>query len=371
MAKSYRHSDKRAHIPSKEEAGYEDANPNVQKGKKKMHIPVNPIIERGRDPELFWMHKYNNDKQIALLLDAIAGSNDKEEIKELAAELRETVLDPDSGNVRWKELLEVDIRSLYRYEHIAPEKLIKGLHRLVEEKQDQPDLFSTNELFGNALEKDELEKVSEYYQHNDGWSNRLIQGDSLLVMSSLLEREGMAGQVQMIYIDPPYGIKYGSNWQMKLNDRNVSDSKDDHLSGEPEVIKAYRDTWELGIHSYLSYLKDRLLAVRELLKESGSCFVQISDENVHLVRNLMDEVFGSENFISLISFVTTSGFQSSTLSRAGDYLIWYGKDKESLKYRQLFKRKILGGEGSSGYNYLELKGGSERTLTQRRKMTQL
>lgn len=344
MAKSYRHSDKRAHIPSKEEAGYEDANPNVQKGKKKLQIPVNPVIERGRDPELFWMHKYNNDKEIALLLDAIAGSNDKEEIKELAAELRETVLNPDSGNERWKELLEVDIRSLYRYEHIAPEKLIKGLHRLVEEKQDQPDLFSTNELFGNALEKDELEKVSEYYQHNDGWSNRLIQGDSLLVMSSLLEREGMAGQVQMIYIDPPYGIKYGSNWQMKVNDRSMSSSSPDKdLSGEPEVIKAYRDTWELGINSYLSYLKERLLAARELLKESGSCYVQISDENVHLVRNLMDEVFGSENFINLIKFKTTTARTATYLSNVNDYLIMYGKNIKETKFRRLFQEKEIEG----------------------------
>lgn len=361
MAKSYRHSDKRAHIPSKEEAGYEDANPNVQKGKKKLQIPVNPVIERGRDPELFWMHKYNNDKEIALLLDVIAGSNDKEEIKELAAELRETVLNPDSGNERWKELLEVDIRSLYRYEHIAPEKLIKGLHRLVEEKQDQPDLFSTNELFGNALEKDELEKVSEYYKHNDGWSNRLIQGDSLLVMSSLLEREGLAGQVQMIYIDPPYGIKYGSNWQMKLNDRNVTDGKDDHLSGEPEVIKAYRDTWELGIHSYLSYLKERLLAARELLKESGSCFVQISDENVHLVRNLMDEVFGSENFVRLIFYKTTTGLGQKLLDKCGDYVVWYAKNKDEIKYRELYEKKS---SETSGYNRIELADGNTLTISE-------
>lgn len=362
MAKSYRHSDKRAHIPSKEEAGYENANPNVQKGKKKFQIPVNPVIERGRDPELFWMHKYNNDKEIALLLDAIAESNDKEEIKELAAELRESVLSPEIGNGRWKELLEIDIRSLYRYEHIAPEKLIKCLHRLVEEKQDQHDLFSTNELFGNALEKDELEKVSEYYQHSDGWSNRLIQGDSLLVMSSLLEREGMAGQVQMIYIDPPYGIKYGSNWQMKLNNRNVTDGKDNHLSGEPEVIKAYRDTWELGIHSYLTYLKERLLAARELLKESGSCFVQISDENVHLVRNLMDEVFGSENFVRLIFYKTTTGLGQKLLDKCGDYIIWYAKNIDEIKYRDLFWKKSIDDRLKATYNNLLLPNGEVTTV---------
>ena len=144
---------------------------------------------------------------------------------------------------------------------------------------------------------DELDKVADYYKYSDDWKNRLIQGDSLLVMASLLEREGMAGKVQTIYFDPPYGIKYGSNWQMKLNSRDVKDGSDEHLSGEPEMIKAFRDTWELGIHSYLSYLRDRLIVAKELLTESGSCFVQISDENVHLVRNLMDEVFGSENFM--------------------------------------------------------------------------
>jgi adenine-specific DNA-methyltransferase len=252
--------EKRAHIPSQEEAGYEAASAKVKAGKKKLELPKNPVVHRGQDPELFWMNKYGDDDR--------------------------------------QDLLNVDIRSLYRHEHIAPEKLITGLHRIVEEKQDaeQLDMFSANELFGNALEKDELEKVSDYYHHHDGWTNRLIQGDSLLVMTSLLEREGMAGQVQCFYFDPPYGIKYNSNWQMKLNDRNVKDGKDEHVSGEPEMIKAFRDTWELGIHSYLSYLRDRLLVARELLADSGSCFVQISDENVHLVRCLMDEVFGSENF---------------------------------------------------------------------------
>ena len=148
--------------------------------------------------------------------------------------------------------------------------------------------------------------------YQDGWTNRLIQGDSHLVMASLLEREGMAGQVQTIYLDPPYGIRYGGNWQIKIKEQNVGDN-DEALTGEPEQIKAFRDTWELGIHSYLSYLRDRLLIAKELLTESGSCFVQISDENVHLVRNLMDEVFGSENFVSMISYSTTSGFLTNTL----------------------------------------------------------
>lgn len=310
-------SESRAHIPSKEEAGYEDASPKVLGGKPTLELPKNPVVHRGQDPELFWMNKYGTD-------------------------------DID-------DLLKVDIRSLYRHEHIAPEKLIAGLHRVVEEKNplDQMDLFSANELFGNALEKDELQKVSEYYSHHEGWTNRLIQGDSHLVMASLLEREGMAGQVQTIYIDPPYGIKYNSNWQMKLNDRNVKDGSDEHLTGEPEMIKAFRDTWELGIHSYLTYLRDRLLIARELLTESGSCFVQISDENVHLVRCLMDEVFGSENFVSLINVLKTAGKGSRYLDPISDYLILYAKNSEVLKYRQIFQLKGFGSEKASEYIRIE------------------
>jgi adenine-specific DNA-methyltransferase len=325
---SIRHkSDTRAHIPSKEEAGYEVASPVVQLGAESLELPKNPVVHRGQDPELFWLNKY--------------GANDASDV------------------------LTVDIRSLYRYEHIAPEKLIESLHRVVAEQpqSEQLDIFSTNELFGNALEKDELEKVSDYYSHEDGWTNRLIQGDSHLVMASLLEREGMAGQVQMIYIDPPYGIKYNSNWQMRLNDRNVKDGSDEHLTGEPEMIKAFRDTWELGIHSYLSYLRDRLLIARELLTETGSCFVQISDENVHLVRCLMDEVFGSENYCGEIIFRKTSGTSSTLIGTVNDFLLWYAKNKDQIKYRQLYKSKSMGGEGTLEYKYVEFADGSIRRIT--------
>ncbi len=314
--------DKRAHIPSKEEAGYEDLNPKVQHGKKTLELPKNPIVHRGQDPELFWLNKYGNDDR--------------------------------------DDLLRIDIRSLYRHEHIAPETLIKNLYKITQ--NHQPDLFSINELFGNALEKDELQKVSEYYHHHDGWTNRLIQGDSLLVMASLLEREGMAGQVQTIYFDPPYGIKYGSNWQVKLNKRDVKDGNDEDLSSEPEQIKAFRDTWELGIHSYLSYLRDRLLVAKELLAESGSCFVQISDENVHLVRCIMDEVFGSENFVSEIIYTKTSGQTTKEIPVINDFIIWYAKDKNTLKYRQLYKDKYEG-SGISAYKYVELENNEFRKLS--------
>ena len=320
--KSIKHSkEKRVLIPSQEEAGSESASPKVKGGKEKAEFPKNPIVHRGQDPELFWMNKYGHDDR--------------------------------------EKLLSVDIRSLYRHEHIAPETIIQKLYNVKEVSQEQMNLF---ESFGNGLNLDEIEKVSEYYKHADGWSNRIIQGDSLLVMTSLLEREGMAGKIQTIYIDPPYGIKYGSNWQMKLNNRNVKDGDDTDLTGEPEQIKAYRDTWELGIHSYLSYLRDRLLISKELLTESGSCFVQISDENVHLVRNIMDEVFGSENFVALVCFAKTSTFSTNLLSRSHDYLLWYAKSIETIKFRRLYIPRVERTEGGT-FNWVELPSGESRRLT--------
>jgi adenine-specific DNA-methyltransferase len=292
--------DKRLLIPSREEAGQEAESPVVQ-AKRSVDYPLNPVTTRGQDPELFWMHKY--------------GAAD------------------DQAH------LSVDIRSLYRHEHIEPETMIHRLYRISKSDTPQNDFF-VNETFGNLLGGvDELDKPKHYYKQVHDWRNRLIQGDSLLVMTSLLEREGMAGKVQMIYIDPPYGIKYGSNWQMRMNDRIVKDN-DENLSGEPEVIKAFRDTWELGVHSYLSYLRDRLLVAKDLLTQSGSCFVQISDENVHLVRCLLDEIFGSENFISQITFAKTSGMGSTFLNTTQDYLLWYGTNAENTKYRQLYYAKV-------------------------------
>src|SRR5207248_11222002 len=187
---------------------------------------------------------------------------------------------------------------------------------------EQPSLFERRE------ENPPLRDAIDFYQHAHAWSNRLIAGDSLLVMNSLLEKEGMAGKVQMVYIDPPYGIRYGSNFQPFVNKRDVKDGKDEDLTQEPEMIRAFRDTWELGIHSYLTYLRDRLLLARELLHESGSLFVQISDENVHLVRNLMDDVFGAKNFAALISFSKAAGGLRAA-NRVGvitDYLVWYFRD---------------------------------------------
>lgn len=299
----------RASIPTTELAGEESlvAENMSPEGKYKQ---FKHEFDRGRDPELYWLGKYKND-------DDETKSSD----------------------------LKVDTRSLYRHEEIRPEMLINQLYTL---KADE-NAFGMASLFGNDMPKtvyeDELQRITEYYQHNADWRNRLIQGDSLLVMNSLLQREGMAGRVQMVYIDPPYGIKYASNWQMKLNNRDVKDN-DESLTGEPEMIKAFRDTWELGIHSYLSYLRDRLVLARELLTESGSCFVQISDENVHLVRCLMDEVFGSENFVSQITFrKKLMPLGDKLLEEMSNFIIWYAKDKTMIKYRQLYKETFPNPQG--------------------------
>ena len=320
---SFKHKkEKRAHIPSKEEAGYEQSNPKV-KEKTTAAYPLNPVVHRGDDPELFWLNKYGND-------------------------IRE-------------ETLRVDIRSLYRHEHVSPEMLIKNLYRFREADPDQLSLMSE---FNGMVKVEEAEKPGSYYKHQDEWRNRMILGDSLLVMNSLLEREGMAGKVQMVYIDPPYGIRYNSNWQMKLNSRAVGE-KDEDISGEPEVIKAYRDTWIDGIHTYLSYLRDRLLVVKELLTQSGSCFVQISDENVHLVRNIMDEVFGSENFCRVIAVQKTSGQASKILASTIDFVLWYAKDIDlvSSKYHQLYEDRRIGDTSLDRYDMLLLLDGTTRRMT--------
>lgn len=249
---------------------------------------------------------------------------------------------------------EVPNVSLHIHERIDSQRIARAF--LKKKAFTQPSLFE--DPFADLP----LFKAAHFYEHEQDWSNRLIAGDSLLVMNSLLQKEGMAGKVQMIYIDPPYGIKYNSNFQPFMNKRDISTNDDKDIPAEPEMIKAFRDTWELGIHSYLTYLYDRLLLANELLNETGSCFVQISDENVHLVRVLMDEIFKSSNFISLISFKKTGGFASETLDNVSDYLIWYAKDKEKIKYRQLYKFKA-NIDGYEAYNKVELPDGTYRNMT--------
>jgi len=248
---------------------------------------------------------------------------------------------------------EVSTVSLHVHERIDPKTIIDNVAK-EEPGHKQISLFET--------EKKPLREAIEFYKHKEGWSNRLIAGDSLLVMNSLIEKEGMAGKVQMIYIDPPYGIRYGSNFQPFVNKRDVKDGKDADLTTEPEMIKAFRDTWELGIHSYLTYLRDRLLLASELLNDSGSVFVQISDENVHLVRNILDEVFGVKNFVSQISFrKKTMPLGTKTLEQMHDHIIWYAKNLDSIKYRDLWKEYNI--KGSQDWNWVELKDGQRRKLT--------
>ncbi len=225
---------------------------------------------------------------------------------------------------------EVPTVSLHVHERIDPRTVIEAVRK---RNGSKPQLS----LFAVPEENPPIRQAIEFYRHRHNWTNRLIAGDSLLVMNSLLEKEGLGGQVQMVYIDPPYGIRYGSNFQPFVNQREVTDGKGEDLTSEPEQIRAFRDTWELGIHSYLAYLRDRLLLARELLHESGSCFVQIGDENVHRVGVVMDEIFGAENRVATISYATTGGSSANTLPQVADYLLWYAKDWKRAKYRQLYE----------------------------------
>ena len=204
--------------------------------------------------------------------------------------------------------LEVPAVPIHVQEKVHPQAIVEDVKRRA--LAGRASAGGAADLFADFNGLDDFAKKLEFYQHDQHWTNRLILGDSLLVMASLAEKERLRGRVQCVYFDPPYGIKFGSNWQVSTRKRDVKDAKAEDLTRQPEQIKAFRDTWELGIHSYLSYLRDRLAAARDLLTESGSIFVQIGDENVHLVRCLMDEVFGSNNFCSLITFQKTSSASS-------------------------------------------------------------
>ncbi len=220
---------------------------------------------------------------------------------------------------------ELPTVSLHVHERIDPRSIIEAVRK--KNGNGQPVQGS---LFEDAR-KEPLRQAVEFYKHAHGWSNRMMAGDSLLVMNSLLEKEGLASKVQMVYLDPPYGIRYGSNFQPFVNKRDVKDSKDEDLTAEPEQIRAFRDTWELGIHSYLTYLRDRLLVAREMLHESGSCFVQIGDENLHLVRNLMDDVFGVENFV--VTIIAKKKGATTPTDPVNDHVVWFSKNRKELEKR--------------------------------------
>lgn len=252
-----------------------------------------------------------------------------------------------------KTSFEVPIVSLLTQEKINPKQII---NKYLKETKYQSTL---DHFFDKKIP---LDKKIEFYQHDIDWTNRLILGDSLLIMNSLLNKEGMAGKIQMIYIDPPYGIKYNSNFQVDIGSKDVKDGQDNSLTREPEQIKAFRDTWELGVHSYLSYLRDRLLLSRTLLSETGSIFVQIGIENVHYVRILLDEIFGKKNFCTTICFKKTGSTTGKILSTVNDFILWYARNKDSMKYNQLFKKKELDYETLKYYSKLELPDGTRRNL---------
>lgn len=306
---SIRHGDKRVNIPTAD--AHDLVDPEVAAPRQLLY-PRDPSL----DPQLVWQGK-----------DAA----DAEDLRVVAP-------------------------PLYIQEKIDPQVLVENLRRTASRPEDEPELM----LFEGFDGLEGFQTV-EHYRHQANWSNRMILGDSLQVMGSLAEREDLRGKVQMIYLDPPYGIKFGSNWQVHTNRRDVKDGNLSDIAREVEVIKAFRDTWEKGIHSYLSYLRDRFVVARDLLTESGSIFVQIGDENVHLVRSLLDEVFGSESFISLISFVTTSGFDASTLARAGDYLLWYARDGDAVKVRQLWQE--VERKPGGPYRWIMNPDGSYRGIT--------
>lgn len=298
---SYKHEDKRKRIPTQEES--QMISPRDRRPVKKTY-QYDPSL----DPQLTW-----------------------------------------SGKAELGTEFGVSTVPIYVQEKISPEAIIA---KLKDEGQNEVQFT----LFGDTA-AEQYKKMADFYTHEDNWQNRMILGDSLVVMNSLLEKEGMRGRVQCVYIDPPYGIKFGSNWQVSTKKRDVKDNKTEDFVRQPEQVKAFRDTWELGIHSYLTYLRDRLVVARDLLTESGSCFVQISEENVHLVRNLMDEVFGSENFVSQISYLTTSGRGSKLIDNIYDHIIWYAKDRSGIKYRQLFLERDHAVLGTGQYDYLLTKNG--------------
>lgn len=309
--KSVRHADKRLNIPTEELRDFvadAERTPTPVEYERRLLYPRDPDA----DPQLVWRGK---DAQ-------------------------------DEGP------LTVPAVPIYIQEKIDPKALVEDLRRTTDAPSDtQLSLFA---------DFDGLEgyEAVEFYEHPANWSNRLVLGDALLVMNSLAEKERLRGQVQMIYVDPPYGIKFGSNWQVSTRKRDVRDGKD--ASRQPEQVKAFRDTWKDGIHSYLTYLRDRLVVARELLNDSGSLFVQIGDENVHHVRELLDEVFGPANFVSQIVFRTSGGLGSTRLRRTGDYILWYARDIDQMKFRRLFAHKSTG--EATMYTNVQLPDRSRRPM---------
>lgn len=297
--------------------------------------------------------------------ESIMRDQDKTPIR-LAYERRNRDLDPQlvwrgKDEQDWSDLI-VHAPPLYIQEKVHPKVIIDDLKRVSKARSDARAAPPMADLFADFNGLKDIEARTEFYAHDQHWSNRMISGDSLAVMGSLAEREGLRGKVQCIYFDPPYGIKFNSNFQWSTTSRDVKDGAKDHVTREPEQVRAFRDTWRDGIHSYLTYLRDRLTVARDLLSESGSIFVQIGDENVHRVRALMDEVFGDENFVSEITFVKNSGQTTTLLSGNLDYILWFAKKREAIKYRQLFYDKSIGTNFSGRYDQVLFGDGQVRRV---------
>ena len=362
---SYRHQDRRKNNP---EVGMVTPATDPEAGKTRWAF----------DPHLDPRLQFDSQRsRVETLIDDALASGDTEHMRCALEELRRL----QAPYLNWagkaeRTSFEVDTVSLHVHERIDPASILSAVRKAMSSRgagvRDsgaetgkmraiQPGLFDA------PFENLPLRDAIDFYRHERGWANRLVAGDSLLVMNSLIHKESMAGKVQMIYFDPPYGIKYGSNFQPFVGKRDVKDRNDADLTQEPEMIKAFRDTWELGIHSYLTYLRDRLLLVRELLNESGSVFVQISDENLHTARNILDEIFGPENFCAIITFQKTAAVSSpeartNVIGALCDYILWYARDIDKVTYRQLYLEKGYGIGAGDAYKSVRMKDGRELTL---------
>ncbi len=360
---SYRHNDRRKNNP---EVGLVSEASDPQQPKQTW--AYNPHL----DPVL----NFDSARaELETLIDDALASGDADAARAALEEIKRR----GAPYLQWagkaeRTSFEVDTVSLHVHERIDPMSILSAVRKRLEEatgktaaklKAEEPSPMGRQaSLFEAPFESLPLRAAVDFYRHDKGWANRLIAGDSLLVMNSLLVKEGMAGQVQTIYIDPPYGVRYGSNFQPFIGSREVKDGSDADLTQEPEMIKAFRDTWQLGIHSYLAYLRDRLLLARDLLAPTGSVFVQISDENLHHVRELCDELLGVDNFLSIVAIKKTGGATSETLSMVTDYLVWYCRDKKQVKYNALYLTKSAGSDGATEYNRVEEASGRIRRITE-------
>ena len=340
----YRHGSKRKNIPP---AGL--AAQGKVKESPKLQFAYNPHLP----PVLRFDDTGKTDKLPALLEKARKGPLTADETKLLVEALRNREPWLEWAGKREKKGFDVDPVAVHIHERISTQAILKVAARL----------DATRDMFADPQQ--EYQKAVQFYQHDVAWSNRMILGDSLQVMASLARREDLAGKVQMLYFDPPYGIKFASNFQPEIGKRDVKDKEAD-LTREPEMIKAYRDTWTLGVHSYLAYLRDRLMLAKELLADTGSIFVQIGDENLHRVRALMDEVFGSDNFCSVITFRKTTSATSELIAPISDYLLWFAKDKKQVRFRNLYLEKNVSGE--THFSFVEEPSGHRRRVSQQEAM---